>query len=132
MPHFTIEYSANLDSDIDMGALCELVRNAAVQTGMFPLGGIRVRAIRCEQYAIADGRAGLSFLDILLRLGEGRTLDARQKAGEHIFQAVSAHLAPLFVTGRFALSFDMQINDGATSWKKNAIHELLKKEAANG
>ena len=56
MPHFTIEYSGNLDRHVDMGAVVELVRKAAVETGIFPLGGIRVRAIRCEHYAIADGR----------------------------------------------------------------------------
>jgi 5-carboxymethyl-2-hydroxymuconate isomerase len=131
MPHFTIEYSANLDASIDIGALCEVVRNAAVQTGMFPLGGIRVRAIRCEHYAIADGRAGLSFLDILLRIGEGRTLPARKRAGEQIFQAVSGHLESVLATGRFALSFDMQINDSATSWKRNGIHDLLQAETAH-
>jgi 5-carboxymethyl-2-hydroxymuconate isomerase len=132
MPHFTIEYSANLDEAIDMSALCEVVRNAAVQTGIFPLGGISVRAIRCEHYAIADGRAGLSFLDILLRIGEGRSLEVRQKAGEQIFQTVSSHLETVFASGRFALSFDMQINDSATSWKRNTIHDLLKAEANNG
>lgn len=132
MPHFSIEYSADLDGTIDISALCEVVRNAAVQTGIFPLGGIRVRAIRCEHYAIADGRAGLSFLDILLRIGEGRSLDARQKAGAQIFDAVSAYLEPAFATGRFALSFDMQINDPATSWKRNTIHDLLKAEGYHG
>jgi 5-carboxymethyl-2-hydroxymuconate isomerase len=55
MPHFTIEYSANLDSRLDMAEVVEVVRRAAVETGIFPLGGIRVRAIRCEHYAIADG-----------------------------------------------------------------------------
>ncbi|MGM4989026.1 MULTISPECIES: 5-carboxymethyl-2-hydroxymuconate Delta-isomerase [unclassified Tardiphaga] len=132
MPHFTIEYSANLDGAIDISALCEVIRNAAVQTGIFPLGGIRVRAIRCEHYAIADGRAGLSFLDILLRIGEGRSLEARQTAGAHIFDVVSTHLDNVFASGRFALSFDMQINDSATSWKRNPIHDLLKAEANNG
>lgn len=132
MPHFTIEYSANLDGVIDVTALCEVVRNAAVQTGIFPLGGIRVRAIRCEHYAIADGRAGLSFLDILLRIGDGRSVEVRQKAGTQMFDAVSAHLEAAFASGRFALSFDMQINDPATSWKRNTIHDLLKTEAANG
>ncbi len=53
MPHFTIEYSANLDTRVDMGEVVEIVRKAAVETGIFPLGGIRVRAIRCEHYAIA-------------------------------------------------------------------------------
>jgi len=132
MPHFSIEYSANLDALADIGALCEVVRKAAVETGMFPLGGIRVRAIRCAHYAIADGRDGLGFLDILLRVGEGRSVEARQKAGAHIFAAVSAALDPVFARQPFALSFDMQINDAATSWKRNTIHDLLKAEAAHG
>src|SRR5262249_24016444 len=68
MPHFTIEYSANLDAHIDMGKVVEVVRKAAVETGIFPLGGIRVRAIRCEHYAIADGKPHYGFLDMVLRL----------------------------------------------------------------
>ena len=132
MPHFTIEYSANLDQRVDMAAVVELVRKAAVETGIFPLGGIRVRAIKCEHYAIADGNPRLSFLDMVLRLGEGRDLPTRKKAGEHIFKALSAYLDPVFANMKFALSFDMQINDKETSWKRNNIHEALKVETAHG
>ena len=132
MPHFTIEYSANLDGRVDMAKLVELVRKAAVETGIFPLGGIRVRAIRCEHFAMADGRKDYGFLAMLLRLGEGRDLAARKKAGEHIFKALSSHLDPVFAGSRFALSFDMQINDKETSWKRNNIHEALKAEAVHG
>ena len=128
MPHFTIEYSANLDKRLDMAKVVEVVRKAAVETGIFPLGGIRVRAVRCEHYAIADGQPHLGFLDMVLRLGEGRDLAARQKAGEHIFKALSAFLDPVFAQSKFALSFDMQINAKETSWKRNNIHEALKAE----
>ena len=72
MPHFTIEYSANLDDAVDISEVCEVVRRAAVETGIFPVGGIRVRAIACKHYAIADGRNDYGFLAMLLRLGEGR------------------------------------------------------------
>lgn len=132
MPHFTIEYSANLDQRVDMAAVVELVRKAAVETDIFPLGGIRVRAVRCEHFAIADGNRNLGFLDMVLRLGEGRDLATRKKAGEHIFKALSAYLDPVFANSKFALSFDMQINDKETSWKRNNIHEALKVEAING
>jgi 5-carboxymethyl-2-hydroxymuconate isomerase len=132
MPHFTIQYSANLDARIDMADVVDVVRKAAVETGIFPLGGIRVRAVRCEHYAIGDGNSDLAFLDMLLRLGEGRDLKTRQQAGEHIFRALSAHLDPIFAKSKLALSFDMQINDGETSWKRNNIHEALKAEAAHG
>jgi len=130
MPHFTIEYSANLDAEVDLGAVCEVVRKAAVETGIFPVGGIRVRAIACQHYAIADGRKDYGFLAMLLRLGEGRDLAARKKAGEHVFRALSAYLDPVFAQRKFALSFDMQINDKETSWKRNNIHDALKAEAA--
>jgi 5-carboxymethyl-2-hydroxymuconate isomerase len=132
MPHFTVEYSANLDARIDIGAVVEIVRKAAVETGMFPLGGIRVRAIACAHYAIADGRPDTAFLAMLLRLGEGRDLAARQRAGTHIFKTLSEYLDPVFAAQPFALSFDMQINDKDTSWKRNTIHDALKTEAAHG
>ena len=132
MPHFTIEYSANLDGCVDMAAVVELVRKAAVETGIFPLGGIRVRAVRCEHYAIADGNSNFGFLDMVLRLGEGRDLATRKRAGELIFKGLSAYLDPVFADSKFALSFDMQINDKETSWKRNNIHEALKVEAAHG
>ena len=132
MPHFTIEYSANIDGLADMGAVVEVVRKAAVETGIFPLGGIRVRAVKCEHYAIADGRPSFGFLDMVLRLGEGRDLATRKKAGEHIFKVLSAYLDPVFAESKFALSFDMQINDKETSWKRNNIHEALQAEPAHG
>src|SRR6185369_14144334 len=132
MPHFSIEYSANLDARIDMGELVEVVRKAAVETGVFPLGGIRVRAIRCEHYAIANGEANFGFLAMVLRLGEGRDLATRRTAGEHIFRVLSSYLDPVFAGSKLALSFDMQINDKETSWKLNNIHDALKPEAAHG
>ena len=132
MPHFTIEYSANLDKRLDMAKVVEVVRKAAVETGIFPLGGIRVRAVRCEHYAIADGNPDLGFLAMVLRLGEGRDLATRKKAGEHIFKALSTYLDPVFANSKFALSFDMQINDKETSWKRNNIHDVLKAEVAHG
>lgn len=132
MPHFTIEYSANIEPRVDIAAVVELVRKAAVETGIFPLGGIRVRAIRCEHYAIADGNPDMGFLAMLLRLGEGRDLPTRRQAGEHIFKVLSDFLEPVFTESKFALSFDMQINDKDMSWKRNNIHQHLTRETAPG
>ena len=132
MPHFTLEYSANLDARVDMAKVVEVVRKAAVETGIFPVGGIRVRAVRCEHYAIADGNPQLGFIAMVLRLGEGRDLATRKKAGEHVFRALSDHLDPVFAASKFALSFDIQINDKEMSWKRNNIHEALKAETVHG
>ena len=133
MPHFTIEYSANLDGRVDMGAVVELVRKAAVETGIFPLGGIRVRAIRCEHYAIADGRQALR----LSRHGAAAWRRPRpRRPARRPANIFSRRCRPISIrclrTSKFALSFDMQINDKETSWKRNNIHEALKVETAHG
>ena len=77
MPHFTLEYSGNLDSRVDMAKVVETVRKAAVETGIFPVGGIRVRAIRCEHYAIADGNPQLGFLCGAMGRGKSRKVGQR-------------------------------------------------------
>src|ERR1700733_13180135 len=127
MPHFTLEYSANLDSRVDMGKVVEVVRKAAIETGIFPIGGTRVRAVRCEHFAIADGNPEHGFIALLLRIGGDRYLPTRQKAGEHVFKALSSYRDPVFAKSNFALSFDIQINDKDMSWKRNNIHEALQK-----
>ena len=53
MPHLTVEYSANLDDGGGMDALCHKLARCldAVRDGdqrVYPLGGIRVRALRCD------------------------------------------------------------------------------------
>ncbi len=125
MPHFTIEYSANLDGVVDMPALCETLRKAALETGVFPLGGIRVRAIRCDDYAVADAKPDNAFLDLVLKVGKGRDFETRRQAGESVFAALYAHLAPVIDARPFALSFEIREIDPDLSWKKNTIHGRL-------
>ena len=55
MPHFQIEYSANIEEVVDIGALCEAIRAAAAEIDTFPMAGIRVRATCVDHVAIADG-----------------------------------------------------------------------------
>ena len=126
MPHLTIEYSANLDTRTDIAALCRTLHTALLQTGLFELGAIRVRALRCTDYAVADLMPENSFADLRLRIGAGRSQVEKHKAGEGIFAAASAHFAPQLATAYFALSLDIAEIDASLSWKKNAIHPRLR------
>lgn len=126
MPHFQIQYSANLDERTDMQGLCEAVRSAALATGTFEIGAIRVRAMRCEHFAIADLHPDNAFVDCVLRMGEGRPEDERRRAGEAVFKAMQERLANLLATPHFALSFSIEEIDSRFSWKHNAIHPRLR------
>lgn len=130
MPHFTLEYSASLDPHVDIASLCENVRAAAAATGVFPLGGIRVRALRCADFAIADGDARNAFVDLTLRMGQGRDAATKKRAGEQVFAALVAALAPAKRSTRLAISFNIYEIDGAFAWKDNAIHDALAQRSA--
>jgi 5-carboxymethyl-2-hydroxymuconate isomerase len=130
MPHFTMEYSANLDDKVDFAALCRLVHETIMATGLFELGAVRVRAVRCEAYAVADLLAENGFIDMALRIGTGRTEADRHRTGEAIFAAVTGHLASLFKTPHFALTLEVREIDPNLSWKKNAIHPRLRAKSS--
>jgi 5-carboxymethyl-2-hydroxymuconate isomerase len=130
VPHFSIEYSSNLDGRFDLQDLCEAIHAAALETGFFELGAIRVRAIRCEAYAVADKLPDNAFAHIVLRLGRGRDATDKKQIGDRIFAAAERTLAPLLATPYFALSFEIVEIDGDLSWKKNAIHPRIRSRAS--
>lgn len=126
MPHVSMEYSANLDGRVDVDALCRIVRGALVETGLFEDGAIRVRAMRCEHFAIADLAPENAFIDMSFRLGVGRTEGQKIRAGDAIFAAVQYHLADLFREPYFALSLEIREIDASLSWKHNTMHARLR------
>lgn len=126
MPHFTFEYSANLEGRLDLKALCDVTLEAALSTDAFEVGAVRVRAVRCDAYAIADNVPENAFLDLSLRLAAGREPAVRKAAGDTVYKAVSDFCAPLFETPHFALSFEIREIDPDFSWKTNAIHPRLR------
>ena len=130
MPHLILDYSANLADAVDMQGLCDALRDAMVETGVFPLGGIRVRALPCTVYAIADGDPAYAYLHMTLRIGHGRDEATRLNAAEQIASAALAFIKPA-LKGPFALSLDLSELDPVTSLKPmNSIHTHLKSKSA--
>lgn len=129
MPHFHIEYSANLEEVIDMSNLCEAVRVEAAQIDAFPLAGIRVRATCVDHYAIADGNARHGFIDLSVRLREGRPQAVKEDAIRRIFDAIKIFITPAMATHSIALSAEMRDIDAALSPKSGNIRDHLEDTA---
>ena len=128
MPHFSIEYSANLEALVEMPTLLETLRVAALETGLFPLAGLRIRAFRADHVSIADGNPAHAFLDLSIRLREGRSQTAKEAATAHIFKALEGFLAPAIAAHPIALSLEMRDIDASLSPKAGSIRDHLKKE----
>jgi 5-carboxymethyl-2-hydroxymuconate isomerase len=125
MPHLTIEYSANLATDVDIQALVDRLHAAAIETGVFPLGGIRTRAEARQHYRIADGDPAHAFVHVMLRIAAGRDAATRERAGQHVFDALTTQLAPVTAVRGLAISFELQEIAPAWSARLNNLHERL-------
>ncbi|MEX0954424.1 MAG: 5-carboxymethyl-2-hydroxymuconate Delta-isomerase [Rhizobiaceae bacterium] len=132
MPHLSVEYSADLDGRADIARLCDTLLEAVLATGLFEVGAVRVRAIRCDHYAIADRQPENAFVDLNFRVGAGRSPEDKKRAGEALFAAAQNVLAPLFDTPHFALSLEIREIDPELSWKRNVMHARLRNPEDQG
>lgn len=126
MPHIQIDYSANVEAHTDMSAFCEALRAAAEGIDAFPLAGLRVRAVRVDHYAIADGNPAHGFIDISVRLRAGRPDAVKQDAVARLFAAAEAFVAPTMAQHPIALSLEMRDIDPALSPKTGSIRDHLE------
>lgn len=126
MPHLHIEYSANLEGVVDMAGLCQAVRGAAVLIDTFPLAGIRVRATCVDHVAMADGDPKHGFIDLVVRLREGRSDDVKRAALTRIFAALSGFVAPAMASHSIALSAEMRDIDADLSLKSGTVRDHLE------
>ena len=126
MPHLMIDYSANVEPDVDMGALCDTLRDVAASIDAFPLAGVKVRAVRVDHYAIADGNPEHGFIDISVRIREGRDTETKQNAAQKLFDAANEFVADVMQRRSLALSLELRDIDAALSPKSGSIRKYLE------
>lgn len=129
MPHLIVEYSANLDSDLSLREVVDALHEAALETGVFPIGGVRVRASRRDIYKVADGHPDNAFIHVVARIGVGRTPEVRAKAAETIFERLKAVTADVYARRPLGLSFEIVEIDPVGSLKHNNLHEAVAARA---
>lgn len=126
MPHIVLEYSANLETAVDIQALCEHMREAAAGVSAFPMPGIRVRAYKADYVSIADGDPKHGFIDISVRLRGGRPDEVKKAATQALFEAAKAFLEHVLKERSLALSLEMRDIDPDLSPKTGTIRQHLK------
>ncbi len=125
MPHQIIEYSANLESQVDIQELVDFVHEVATGIDVFPLGGLRTRAARRDHYRIADGHPDNAFLHLTWKLGSGRPEEVREAAGDLMFDKLCGFLEPVSAGSPLAISFEIQEIHPILTYKKNNLREHM-------
>jgi len=123
MPHFIVEYTRNIKHEADIPGLLKKANEVLIaQDGVFPIGGIRSRAIALDDYRMADGEADYAFVHASLKIGAGRTEAVRKKTCDELFGMIKDHFAALYAKRYLALSMELvECNEGAT-YKHNNVH----------
>lgn len=129
MPHLTIEYSANLEGRVDLSTLVRQLHEAVLATGIFPEKGLRTRAEPRADYRIADGHSDNAFIHLVLRIGSGRDLETRKRAGTAIFSTLCEATSADQSRHPLALSFEIQEIHPELTWKSNNIEEWMARRS---
>jgi 5-carboxymethyl-2-hydroxymuconate isomerase len=132
VPHIVIEYSANLENRIGLRDLVRKAHEAALASGVFEVGGLRTRAVRRDNYRIADGHPDNAFVTVNVRIGHGRPEVARRKVGQMIFDAVREHLAPIYANTPLGITLDVAEIDPIATFKQNNMHAIVKARRERG
>lgn len=124
MPHIIVEYTDNLKPETDISLLLQSLNNVLIaRSPVFPIGGIRSRAIELHDYCVADGTVDDAFVHITFKIGAGRSNEVKDEACQALFNVVIKHFEEIFSKRTLALSLELVEFSEAGTYKKNNIHK---------
>ncbi len=123
MPHVIIEYTANVEVDARIPELMRLLNGVLIgHADVFPTGGIRTRALRLDQYRMADGAADDAFIHVVFRIKAGRPKAVTGPICAELFAALRAHLADVFARRYLGLTLELEEFDTHGFHVENNVH----------
>jgi 5-carboxymethyl-2-hydroxymuconate isomerase len=106
MPHLTLEYTDNIE--VDVQPLLTRLHEEVVATGAINLKGIKSRAIKHSQYRIADGNPDYAFVHVGLLIREGRPIEIQKEATKRVMAVLKDTFGYRFEKGYISLSVDLK------------------------
>jgi 5-carboxymethyl-2-hydroxymuconate isomerase len=127
MAHFVLEYSDNIpEQALALPTLFEQLHASAMETGIFPLKGLRSRAYACHHYRMADGNPDHIFIHLTVLIGTGRTEGERERAAKTFFAVLEQHFSHCFNDRGVAMSFELKELEPVLKYNKNNIADYLE------
>jgi 5-carboxymethyl-2-hydroxymuconate isomerase len=133
MPHLVILYTANLDKETDMTALCRSLADTMLgvqdDSGaqVYPTGGTRVLAYPAPHYAVADGKADYAFVYLNLRMGRGRSETTKKRAGDALLMTTKTHFQPVFMQRHIGITLQIDEGHEVFDGKHSNLHPLFNR-----
>ena len=130
MPHFIIEYTSNIKNEANIAGLLKSINDVLIsRNDIFPIGGIRSRAIELYDYRVADGSGDDAFVHATLKIGAGRSEADKRMVCDELFEVIKEHFKELFEKRYLALSMELIEFSEAGTYKHNNIHARFKNQS---
>ncbi len=84
MPHLTLEYTDNIQADINFEDLFSELHGVLVQFADIDINNCKSRAIKLDNYFISDGVNPDSFVHLSVRIFSGRSDELKKTIGEQL------------------------------------------------
>lgn len=118
MPHLTLEYSDNVE--VDVQPLLARLHEEVVATGAINLKGIKSRAIKHALFRVADGDPDYAFVHVGLLIREGRPIEVQKDATQRVMRVLKETFGHLFETRKLSLTVDLkEMRDGIALTEHN-------------
>ena len=123
MPHLTLEYTDNLEFDVQ--PLLARLHSELVATGAINLKGLKSRTIRHTEYRMADGNPEYAFVHVNLLIREGRPIEVQKDASQRVLNVLKETFGARFENSYLSLSVDIkEMRDGIAL----TLHNIPKLE----
>jgi 5-carboxymethyl-2-hydroxymuconate isomerase len=106
MPHLTLEYTDNLDLEVQ--PLLARLHSVLAATGAINLKGLKSRAVRHGEYRIADGNPDYAFVHVNLFIREGRPPEVQRELAQRVMAVLKETFGDRFDNSHLSLSVDIK------------------------
>ncbi len=106
MPHLTLEYTANLDFEVQ--PLLARMHAELAATGAVSLKAIKSRAVRRSEYRVADGNPDYAFVFVSLLILEGRPPEVQWEFAQRVLAVLKETFRDRIENGYLSLSVDVR------------------------
>ena len=132
MPHLIIDYSANLEEIVDMEGFCEALRDRAAGLEALPMAGVRVRAFKADHVSIADGDSAHGYVDISVRMREGRSQRVKEQVAAALFEAAEGYLADVIARRSVMVSLEVREINACLAPKVSTVRNWIERNSEDG
>ena len=124
MPHFIIEYSANVGEHHDIAELVNAVHGAVLGLELATPAAVRVRATERVHYKVADqDDPNHGFIAIVARIGPGRSAEVKHDIIEAVLDAAEAELtAQAAQDSSMLIAWSMEVQEIDAEFRQNRNH----------